>query len=102
MLSAPQKGDGEASPNHSSSREEAVHHRNPISLYSGPSLSSLTTDSSGHSKGGGHTNSNQIVLDENCDLFKSLSKEERLLMGLPIQHSSGQATEESHQHEHDK
>jgi hypothetical protein len=116
MLTAPQKVDQEDSRNHStSSREETTAHLNSSSqtpLYCGPSLSSLTSDSSsGHSKGGGHMNNHQIVLDENCDLFKGLSKEERLLMGLPVtglQHANGQATGggpgggESHHHEDER
>jgi hypothetical protein len=92
MLTTPDNGHQETARNApTSSREETAPNPNASSqapLYCGPSLSSLTSssdaNSSAHVKGGGHMNSHQIVLDENCDLLKGLSKEERLLMGLPV------------------
>jgi hypothetical protein len=57
-------------------------------VYCGPSLpisSSSSHHGAGSNSAAGHMkSSHHIVLDENCELLKGLSKEERLLMGLAV------------------
>lgn len=66
-------------------RSTSPHPTNQGPLYCGPSLSSVNqVGSSSHSNGGFINSNHQIVLDENCDFFKGLSKEEKLLMGLSV------------------
>lgn len=63
----------------------------PSSLLCGPPLNSV---SSGYGNRG-------VVLDENCDLFKTMTKEERLLMGLSVSEKAGEkedGSSSSHPH----
>jgi hypothetical protein len=84
MLNSPQSGEQEGPITEEIPRKSSTA---PTTVYCGPSLPSSSTShgGSGSNPAVSHMNtSHHIVLDENCDLLKSLSKEERLLMGLPI------------------
>lgn len=78
--------DNHQSKNNSLSTTTILHQGPSLSILNSTNSSSTTQLSSTGSSLPTNSNSRRVVLDENCDVLKGLSKEERLLMGLPTTH----------------
>ena len=74
--------DSNQSKNNSFSTTSSLHQGPPLSILN--STTATTTSSSASSLINPNRNSGRVVLDENCDFLKGLSKEEKLLMGVSV------------------
>ena len=75
--------DSNQSKNNSFSTTSSLHQGPPLSILNS-TTATTTTSSSASSLINPNRSSGRVVLDENCDFLKGLSKEEKLLMGVSV------------------